>query len=346
MIFAAGYGATRNIAIIIAVISTLGFVFYVASNLRKSRPEIGSEIELAPNRKPYFEDDVLEGRKLDRSLWAAFGMLVILAVGLPLYWLHEPGRQAGAVKGLNVTFAKWGSELFAPVAEGGFNCAGCHGTKGIGGVATYTLIDPRTGETRVVTWKAPALNTVLLRFSEDEVRFIITYGRPFSPMSPWGIAGGGPMNDQQIDDLVAYLRSIQLCDPSKDGICDAAQAQVKKAFDTARADPANAGKSDGELLFNLETASGAYGCARCHTKGYSYDDPGPSGGGAMGPNLTGGDTARQFPNQADHEAFVSGGSELGKKYGQQGQGSGRMPGFGKLLTEDQIKSIVEYERGL
>ena len=46
---------------------------------------------------------------------------------------------------------------------------------------------------------APALNTVLYRFSEDEVRYILAYGRPFSPMSPWGIAGGGPMNDQQID---------------------------------------------------------------------------------------------------------------------------------------------------
>ena len=50
-----------------------------------------------------------------------------------------------------------------------------------------------------MSWKAPALQTVLLKFSDDEVRYIITYGRPFSPMSPWGLAGGGPMNDQQID---------------------------------------------------------------------------------------------------------------------------------------------------
>ena len=40
--------------------------------------------------------------------------------------------------------------------------------------------------------------------------YILTYGRPFSPMAAWGVAGGGPMNDQQISDLIAYLKSIQV----------------------------------------------------------------------------------------------------------------------------------------
>ena len=55
-----------------------------------------------------------------------------------------------------------------------------------------------------------ALNTVLLPLlATTRSRYILTYGRPFSPMSPWGVAGGGPMNDQQITDLVAYLQCIQ-----------------------------------------------------------------------------------------------------------------------------------------
>jgi mono/diheme cytochrome c family protein len=37
---------------------------------------------------------------------------------------------------------------------------------------------------------------------------------------------------------------------------------------------------------------------------------------------------------------------LGAKYGIQGQGSGRMPGFGALLTDQQIQAIVEYVRSL
>ena len=99
-------------------------------------------------------------------------------------------------------------------------------------------------------------------------------------------------------------------------------------------------------LFNLDLNGGAYACARCHTKGWSYGDPQQSGGGALGPNLTNGDTVRQFPNEDDHVTFVETGSENGKKYGQQGQGSGRMPGFGQLLTPEQLQAIVEYERSL
>jgi mono/diheme cytochrome c family protein len=45
-------------------------------------------------------------------------------------------------------------------------------------------------------------------------------------------------------------------------------------------------------------------------------------------------------------AFIAAGSEYGKKYGEQGQGGGRMPGFGAMLTQEQIKAIVEYVRGL
>ena len=55
---------------------------------------------------------------------------------------------------------------------------------------------------------------------------------------------------------------------------------------------------------------------------------------------------RQFPTQSEMITFLQNGSELGKRYGEQGQGSGRMPAFGQLYTEDQIKIIVEYVRSL
>jgi mono/diheme cytochrome c family protein len=40
------------------------------------------------------------------------------------------------------------------------------------------------------------------------------------------------------------------------------------------------------------------------------------------------------------------GSEDEKSYGARGVGTGRMPGFGEMLTAEQIKAIVDYERGL
>jgi len=356
--------STQSIAIIILVVLTAGWLVYFLWNVwRGARPEIGSELELAPNRKPYFNDEVLEGRRLERVQAIGLGMLVVTVVGLAVYWLHEPARQAGAVEGYNERFAHWGSLDFATTADGGFNCAGCHGgMKAAGGVAPYTITDARTGEVKAVNWTAPALNTVLYRFSTEEVTFILTYGRPFSPMSPWGVAGGGPMNDQQISDLIEYLKSIQVpmdgC-PTGQRTCEAGHLPAgdpnKPAVNTQADIQAEAEKSVqdgtykslGEALFNLSLSGGAYSCARCHTQGWSYGDPKLSGGGsALGPNLSNGDTVRQFPDVDDHVTFVQTGSENGKKYGQQGQGSGRMPAFGQLLTEDQIKAIVEYERSL
>jgi mono/diheme cytochrome c family protein len=346
----------RTLAYVIAAAVLVVWLVYVWSNVRGGRKEAGSEIELAPNRKPYYDDEVLEGRRLERVQLIGLGMLLICAVGLPFYWLAEPGRQAGAVEGYDKRFASWGSQLFATTADGGFNCAGCHGGMGgAGGSADYTVTDTTTGEVKAVKWLAPALNTVMYRFDESEVRFILTYGRPYSPMSPWGLAGGGPMNDQQIDNLIAYLKSIQLpeegCTKAKP-LCKLAgtplnaAAQTQVATEAQKLVDGGTYKTLGEALFNLDLGSGAYSCARCHTKGWSYSDPQASGGGAMGPNLTGGSEVRQFPVAADQSAFICKGSEIGKKYGAQGQGSGKMPGFCGMLTQDEINAIVEYERGL
>lgn len=346
--------SATNVAVILAVVLTIAWLVYVVVNLRTSRPGVGSEIELAPNRKPYYDDEELEGRKLERTQLFGVALLMVLVIGLPLYWLAEPGRQAGAIEGYNARFASWGSQDFATTADGGFNCAGCHGGMNAGGgVAPYTITDPRTGEVRAVNWAAPALNTILYKFSEDEVRFILVYGRPFSPMSPWGVAGGGPMNDQQIQNIIEYLKSIQIPQDGcaeGDTVCDGGQApqslrdDIQAAAEAAIA--AGTASSLGEALFELDIAGGSYSCARCHTRGWSYGDPQVAGGGALGPNLTGGSTVRQFPLASDHATFIANGSELGKRYGQQGQGSGKMPGYGSLLTEEQINAIVEYERNL
>jgi mono/diheme cytochrome c family protein len=71
-----------------------------------------------------------------------------------------------------------------------------------------------------------------------------------------------------------------------------------------------------------------------------------SGQGALGWNVTGGSTAEHFPNESDMIEFIKSGSTEGAKYGTQGQGTGRMPGFGNMLTDEQIAAIVDYVRSL
>lgn len=195
----------RTIGLVIALVVAVAFAVYVLVNVfSKGRDEIGAEIELAPNRKPYFDDATLETKKLDLSLAFGVGTLAIIALALPLYWLGEPGRHDGFV---NLTDAQWesrGGEQYEAL------CVACHGASGVGGAAAYTVLDEQGRFIASVNWSAPALDTVLYRFSEDEVLHILNYGRPQSPMPAWGAPGGGPLTSQQLEEILTWLRSIQL----------------------------------------------------------------------------------------------------------------------------------------
>lgn len=336
---------TTTVAWVILLASVLGWVIYGLGNLRSSKREIGAEIKLAANRKPYYDDERLEGEKIERTQLIGLAFLAVTTIALPLYWILEPGRMVGAEKEFEHIFEEWGSGLFATTADGGFNCAGCHGgMNGGGGVASYAITDPNTSEVKQVNWKAPAINTVFYRYSEEEVRFILEYGRPFSPMSAWGLVGGGPMNDQQIQTVIDYVKSIETPRDANGKLPDEKQKEIQD--EAERLVKAGTYSTIGEALFNLDLGGGNFSCARCHTKGWSYGDPQITGGGAFGPNLTGGSVVRQFPQRDEMIAFIKGGSEFGKKYGQQGQGSGRMPAFGLMLTDDQISAVIDYVRGL
>jgi mono/diheme cytochrome c family protein len=353
---------TTAVAWVIFAVISVGWVTYFFLNKGSARAELGSEVEMAPNRKPYYDDEQLEGPRLERMQLLGVLLLVTMVIGLPLYWMLEPGRQAGAVDRKEEEFRWWGEQLFETTANGGFNCAGCHGgMQGGGNVAPYAVTDVNTGEVTAVSWYAPALNTVFYRFSKEEVRFILNYGRPFSPMSAWGAPGGGPMTEQNIETLLVYLETIQIqpegcitdnsfvkdADPfvCEGGTLPAADQQaIQDSVDKYIAE--NPGASEGEALFNSNLNSGAYSCARCHTPGWSFGQPGVTAQGAFGWNLTGGATNTHFPSQQDMINFIKIGSKNGAKYGIQGQGSGRMPGFGHLLTDAQIQAIVEYVRSL
>jgi hypothetical protein len=302
MTFAAVTNETLGWTIFIVIL--VGVIVYASINiLRSGKAELGSEIELAPNRKPYLPDEQLEGPKLDRTLTIALLTLFVIAIGLPLYWILEPGRQAGATRDFRETFEARGAAMFAPVGTSldALGCEGCHGPKGVGGITSYNLQQP-DGTVQVVNWRVPALNTVLLRYSREELTYVITYGRPFSPMPAWGVAGGGALNDQQVQNLVDYIQSIQI---SPDQAQQAARDELAKMMAEKNPDGSPKWASEGEALFNMgfdsdNFAGGAYACGRCHTQQWSYTTDysqirSISGCGAFGPSLCAGSVDRQFP---------------------------------------------------
>lgn len=334
----------QKFAIAIGVLFVVGWLAFIVAYIGRSREKPGAEIELAPNRRPYLDDEAMEGRRLDAALVWAFVLLVFVGLGLTAYWLREPGRQAGAIRGFDNEAVARGKALFAPTADDGFGCADCHGSEGEGRSTSYSISDPTNPDAppKSVVWKAPPVNIAMLLYGDPDetefadkyrkVRQILVYGRPNTPMPAWGVEGGGAMNDQQIDDLMAYLASIQL------------------SPEEARKLPEFRGAT-GQELFNKN-------CARCHTQGWSYDNEdsrelgftvGEPGGGAFGPNLRGGVTEEQFPNIADMIEFIINGTQYQKQYGTRGVGdisSGGMPGFGNVLSREEIQKIAEYERGL
>lgn len=325
----------RNIGLTIAPLLIIAFILYIVINMRRSRPELGNEIELAPNRKPYYDDEGLEGPRLDRFLSYALGLLAIIAVGLPLYWLAEPGRLEGQIEALERKFVSRGEATFAE------NCASCHAAGGVGGVAAFVQTDPLTGDYVADTsWLAPALDNVLLRYDRVDVTYVLDHGRPFSPMQPWSTVGGGAMNEQQIKNIIDYLAAIQISTEEARATAAGGIEDVTERYAAAGID-----LSEGEAIFHNEVGAGAYGCARCHTSGWSFGDPGPVGGGAFGPNLW--NVQRKFATDADLVDFLAEGCVMGATYGINSQcKTGQMPGFGEYYTTAQLEALVAYVKTL
>ncbi len=96
------------------------------------------------------------------------------------------------------TSLELGQELFAS------NCAVCHGDFGEGGINPA-----RAGD--II---APISTAEYLKTRDDAtLRAIIAQGQPNFGMSPFGSSFGGPLDDDQVDALVAYLRSWEANPP-------------------------------------------------------------------------------------------------------------------------------------
>ena len=290
------------------------------------------------NKTPFLPDEDLEGRKLERVLGWSLLFTVVIAIALPVYFLVEPDRQVAAENDFDEQAVERGAALFANAQSEAFDptvsllCADCHGVDGQGGSTTFT-IEPESLECDLdaeiteetaeecrpmqVTWQAPPLDVALLRYPEEQVTEIITFGRPGTPMPAWGVESGeGVLNEQGIEDLVAYIESIQITPAeakerfSTDAIRERAEGAVadaeaalaeaeaalaaappdgvedaQAAVDAADAELALVAAEnervqaarEGELVFESQ-------CARCHTKGWSFFDPlNPDAAPAPGP---------------------------------------------------------------
>lgn len=192
---------TTTAAIGILALVGVGLVVYLAINAKRGRK---SYEDIPPALRPGYSDDQLETRVIERYMAWGLVLTLFFAVFFPLYWLRESNRLNAETESFFIDAVVRGEDEFKQL------CAECHGPEGQGGAAPSPY-----GEG---AWPAPQLTNLVARYSEnpnitDIRQFLwntIAQGRPGTPMPAWGAGFGGPLNDQQIEDIIDWILANQV----------------------------------------------------------------------------------------------------------------------------------------
>jgi mono/diheme cytochrome c family protein len=357
------------VALVILVPAIVLWLIFLTRSGRPGKPRVVLGIPRA--MRPGQPDEVLEGPRLERIQIGGVVAVLALTVFMPLYWLPEQTRQEAFMEHQEEISVENGQIIFSTPPEleedadparfkeleKGIalsqNCQLCHGPAeaedpteiAAGGAAPWQ--EPLTGEN--VSYNAPPLQNVFTRWDEEIVEFTIKRGRPGTPMPAWGVEYGGPMTDQMVEDVIAWLKTLpgNNAPPTDEAGPDG--SPVSEECEK----PTNENMLEcGEEIFEVR-------CVVCH---------GPEGQGREDDRRTGTILDPQTEEQTKVPYWYQG-LALWKgdvKHLDKDQHfftvvNGRrfqfMPAFGEAppqgtpippypLNDDQIKAVVEYERTL
>lgn len=215
--------------------------------------------------------------------WVMFlGLVLILLVVdfLPIYRLSEQHRVEEAAKREREEKVRRGAALFVA------NCARCHGAEGYG------------------TNRAPMLHSkyYLGQVSDSFLKHTISDGRPRTIMPAWGQDSGGPLNPQEIDQLVAFIRNWET-----------PLVEVGRTV-TASGLPA-ASVEGGQETFE-------WFCSECHGR----DGKTPTGSEDRVANSP--ETLAKLDDPTIRQRILDGGKE--------------MPGFRALLSQAEVEGLLAF----
>lgn len=202
-----------TIALIGGALISLAFVGVLIALRLRGRPAPPPDIPAV--MKPGPADEILERRQLEKIMGWGVVMVLFFAAWIPLVWFQEPPTNVDDEIELISRSVERGEMWFQVSSTEnptGFGCARCHGAEGEGGTTPFTTPDGKF----VPDYPVPALDDECGRLAiegDGGMRETIEQGRPGTPMPSWSVEFAGPMNDQQIQDLINYIVSIQ--DPEK-----------------------------------------------------------------------------------------------------------------------------------
>jgi mono/diheme cytochrome c family protein len=183
------------------------------------------------------------------------GVILVTASALfvVFYWLTDAPRRSGITTAQERELLEYGEFVFSESSEpGAAGCARCHGPEGEGGPI------PNDPEGRL----APSLHSASLgqkhRENAEYVRLVVSYGGVVvsgnvnSPMPAWSYEVGGPLNEQQLEAVVALVTSW-----------------AEEAATAAPSDVPNTVEA-GQQIF------ASAGCASCHGQNLEGTTSGPN----------------------------------------------------------------------
>ena len=137
------------------------------------------------------EDSALR-RSLRRWMWGGSIIFLLLVLAFPAYLLVDSTRRSEALAEREQALIRSGTRVWE------LNCGSCHGPNG-------------QGE------DAPALNSqqFLQGISDEQMHRLIAAGISGTEMPAWWNEFGGPLTDEQIAAVVAYVRSWEATAPDR-----------------------------------------------------------------------------------------------------------------------------------
>jgi len=168
-----------------------------------------------------------------------------------------------------------------------------------------------------VTPDVPSLVGVGKAFTVAQLRDIIDHGAGVSadPKKPFMPIWGAVISDQQVQDLIAYIKAGLPPVPGQSPLSVPAGASPALA---------------GSILYE------SHGCVNCHGPNGLGGVPNPSSPDKSIPPLSGVDFKKQFDTPAKIAQVIRDGSVLGK------QPIVSMPHWGGVLTDAEISQLIAY----
>ena len=244
----------------------------------------------------------------------AIGLVVVATISV-VYLFNEPNRRDTAAEDKLDESAMRGVEHYVA------NCLVCHGEDGL---ATGRQGIPLNTDQNQV-------DGALWELREPVIKETIERGR--GPVMPaWAISEDGPLNEEQIKDLVNLIHL---------GYWDEVHEEALAANDGQIPTPPPPPTPSGDAPDDPDAAAGqqlaATNCASCHSVD-GADGVGPTWQGLFGSEVTLADGSTVTADEAYiHESIVDPAAKV-----HEGFPPGVMPVFADQLSEDEVNQIIAY----